>query len=200
MSLREAPIRDRTIMVAERRGLRHCNASPIEMRAIALGDLGSRRSHLPCRDRSDATALASWVQSAPAATAPARISRAARRSPTEQSTDPFHRPFVRNNIEPFPCPVSRSRCRHYIELTKPRITWLILMSTGVGYYFGHQTPWVGCRLGTAAALDRWAHCFRHRGAQPMVERAWTVLMRRTASRPPSDGPYAAAPALWLELL
>ena len=26
--------------------------------------------------------------------------------------------------------------RDYIELTKPRITWLILMSTGVGYFFG----------------------------------------------------------------
>src|SRR3989442_1392708 len=26
--------------------------------------------------------------------------------------------------------------RDYIELTKPRITWLILMSTGIGYYFG----------------------------------------------------------------
>lgn len=26
--------------------------------------------------------------------------------------------------------------RSYIELTKPRITWLILVSTGIGYYFG----------------------------------------------------------------
>jgi hypothetical protein len=26
--------------------------------------------------------------------------------------------------------------RDYIALTKPRITWLILMSTGVGYFFG----------------------------------------------------------------
>ena len=28
--------------------------------------------------------------------------------------------------------------RDYIELTKPRITWLILMSTGIGYFFGAQ--------------------------------------------------------------
>ena len=28
--------------------------------------------------------------------------------------------------------------RDYIELTKPRITWLILMSTGIGFYFGHS--------------------------------------------------------------
>ena len=26
--------------------------------------------------------------------------------------------------------------KDYIELTKPRITWLILMSTAVGYFFG----------------------------------------------------------------
>ena len=26
--------------------------------------------------------------------------------------------------------------RSYIELTKPRITWLILMSTAIGYFFG----------------------------------------------------------------
>src|ERR1700689_77450 len=26
--------------------------------------------------------------------------------------------------------------KDYLELTKPRITWLILMSTAIGYYFG----------------------------------------------------------------
>ena len=30
----------------------------------------------------------------------------------------------------------RRLMRDYIELTKPRITWLILMSTGIGYFFG----------------------------------------------------------------
>jgi heme O synthase-like polyprenyltransferase len=29
-----------------------------------------------------------------------------------------------------------TRMKDYIELTKPRITWLILMSTGIGYFFG----------------------------------------------------------------
>ena len=31
--------------------------------------------------------------------------------------------------------------KDYIALTKPRITWLILMSTGIGYYFGVQSGW-----------------------------------------------------------
>ncbi len=57
--------------------------------------------------------------------------------------------------------------RSYIELTKPRITWLILMSTGIGYYFGiREGAWTWLSLlhtiiGTAliasgtAALNQW---------------------------------------------
>lgn len=57
--------------------------------------------------------------------------------------------------------------RPYVELTKPRITWLILMSAGVGYFFGLQEgplDWwrlIHALLGTAlvasgtAALNQW---------------------------------------------
>ena len=31
---------------------------------------------------------------------------------------------------------SSAHWRDYLELTKPRITWLILMSTAVGYFYG----------------------------------------------------------------
>ena len=31
--------------------------------------------------------------------------------------------------------------KEYIELTKPRITWLILMSTGIGFFFGARPGW-----------------------------------------------------------
>ena len=37
--------------------------------------------------------------------------------------------------------------KDYIALTKPRITWLILMSTGVGYFFGAQAGWPGWHFG-----------------------------------------------------
>ena len=55
----------------------------------------------------------------------------------------------------------------YIDLTKPRITWLILMSSGVGFFFGAQNAvWTWAVLihtiiGTAliasgtAALNQW---------------------------------------------
>lgn len=70
----------------------------------------------------------------------------------------------------------------YLALTKPRITWLILMSTGIGYYFGHQgaldLPLLfHTLLGTAllasgtATLNQW------------YERDADALMHRTGRRP-----------------
>jgi protoheme IX farnesyltransferase len=93
--------------------------------------------------------------------------------------------------------------KHYIELTKPRITWLILMSTAVGYYFGLRAGgdwWVLLRglswwalfhtmMGTGliasgtAALNQW------------YEREADRQMRRTARRPLPSGRMSAAKAL-----
>ena len=88
-----------------------------------------------------------------------------------------------------------SQMKDYIELTKPRITWLILMSTGIGYYFGLPRaggwwafaagiPWLGLLhtiLGTGliasgtAALNQW------------YERDADRHMRRTSDRPIPSG-------------
>jgi protoheme IX farnesyltransferase len=93
--------------------------------------------------------------------------------------------------------------RDYIELTKPRITWLILMSTGIGYFFGlppAATWWEFLRsislwslfhtvLGTGliasgtAALNQW------------YERDADRKMRRTAMRPLPQGKMSAPRAL-----
>jgi protoheme IX farnesyltransferase len=84
--------------------------------------------------------------------------------------------------------------RGYIELTKPRITWLILMSTAIGYYFGHSGSihWsllLHCLLGTAliasgtATLNQW------------YERDADSRMRRTSSRPIPSGRVAPRNAL-----
>jgi protoheme IX farnesyltransferase len=83
--------------------------------------------------------------------------------------------------------------KDYLELTKPRITWLIVMSAAVGYYFGHSGPWsllsvLHSLLGTAliasgtAALNQW------------YERDADSHMRRTQARPLPAGrlqPYQA---------
>jgi len=94
--------------------------------------------------------------------------------------------------------------RDYIELTKPRITWLILMSTGIGYFYGlprAATWWDFLRAipllallhtiaGTAliasgtAALNQW------------YEREADRKMRRTAARPLPAGKMSAASAMW----
>ncbi|MGH9659968.1 MAG: heme o synthase [Bryobacteraceae bacterium] len=76
--------------------------------------------------------------------------------------------------------------KDYIELTKPSITWLILMSAAVGYFFGQQGDWrfleaLHAMLGIAliasgtAALNQW------------VEREADRKMRRTAGRPIPSG-------------
>lgn len=93
--------------------------------------------------------------------------------------------------------------KHYIELTKPRITWLILMSTGVGYFFGLKRDWNGWNewplllhtlVGTAliasgtAALNQW------------YEREGDGLMRRTAGRPLPSGRMTANRALWFGIV
>ena len=82
----------------------------------------------------------------------------------------------------------------YIALTKPRITWLILMSTGVGYFFGAKNGWhfltllhtvigTGLIASGTAALNQW------------YERKADGMMRRTQARPLPAGRLDAGKAL-----
>jgi protoheme IX farnesyltransferase len=93
--------------------------------------------------------------------------------------------------------------RDYIELTKPRITWLILMSAGVGYFFGlpaapdwltflknidllrllHTIIGTGLIASGTAALNQW------------YEREGDLKMRRTSGRPLPSGRLLAGNAL-----
>jgi len=88
--------------------------------------------------------------------------------------------------------------RDYIDLTKPRITWLILMSTGVGYFFGlrgaalgqidwwallHTIMGTGLIASGTAALNQW------------YERDADAKMRRTSHRPLPAGRLDARHAL-----
>ena len=93
--------------------------------------------------------------------------------------------------------------RDYVELTKPRITWLILMSTAIGYFFGlprasgwraflaglnwvslfHTIVGTGLIASGTAALNQW------------YEREADRRMRRTAHRPIPAGRLEANRAL-----
>ena len=87
----------------------------------------------------------------------------------------------------------------YIALTKPRITWLILMSTGMGYYFGFTGTWdlwsllhtivgTGLIASGTAALNQW------------YERDADARMRRTDQRPLPAGEITPRNALLFGLL
>lgn len=81
----------------------------------------------------------------------------------------------------------------YLALTKPRITWLILMSTGIGYFFGqtgrfdlvlllHALAGTALLASGTATLNQW------------YERDADALMNRTKSRPIPAGRVSAAKA------
>lgn len=98
---------------------------------------------------------------------------------------------------------ARQFMRDYIELTKPRITWLILMSTAIGYFFGlkessgwlllfqnlsyisllHTIAGTGLMASGTAALNQW------------YEREADRRMRRTMRRPLPSGRVAPNGAL-----
>lgn len=81
----------------------------------------------------------------------------------------------------------------YIALTKPRVTWLILMSTGVGYFFGaahwrlltllHTIIGTGLIASGTAALNQW------------YEREADAKMKRTRNRPLPAGRLGPGRAL-----
>jgi protoheme IX farnesyltransferase len=89
--------------------------------------------------------------------------------------------------------------RDYIALTKPRITWLILMSTGVGYFFGAKSGWhllallhtiigTGLIASGTAALNQW------------YEREADSKMKRTQARPLPGGRLEPRNALIFAIL
>ncbi len=83
----------------------------------------------------------------------------------------------------------------YLALTKPRITWLILMSTGVGYFFGARTGawhWLGL-LNTIAGTFLIASGTA--ALNQFYERKSDAKMHRTQDRPLPSGRLGAGRAL-----
>jgi heme o synthase len=90
--------------------------------------------------------------------------------------------------------------KDYLALTKPRITWLILMSTGIGYFFGaksggwhfltlfHTLLGTGLLASGTATLNQW------------FEREADAKMRRTRERPLPAGRLGEEKALLFGLV
>jgi hypothetical protein len=86
------------------------------------------------------------------------------------------------------------RLQEFLQLTKPRTIWLILMRTGIGYFFGLHGGWkwmtlLHTMLGTGllasgtATLNQW------------YEREADRLMRRAVGRPLPQGKMTPAHVL-----
>lgn len=95
-------------------------------------------------------------------------------------------------------PRARSAWADYVELTKPRLNFLVVLTTLAGYYLGadHGAPLarlVHTVIGTtlvaagASALNQ------------LWEKETDKLMRRTRRRPLPDARLSPAPALWFGL-
>src|ERR1700752_2345394 len=90
---------------------------------------------------------------------------------------------------------SRSGAGAYVALTKPDVSFLVLITTAAGYYMGARGPVAWLHLGQTvfatlliaagtAALNHY------------VERESDRYMRRTASRPLPSGVLQPGEALW----
>ncbi len=93
---------------------------------------------------------------------------------------------------------ARSRFADFVELTKPRLNFLVLVTTAVGYYMAVQQPihWanlIHAMLGTALTAAA-AGVLNQR-----VEWRFDARMRRTARRPLPAGRITPAEAFWLGL-
>jgi protoheme IX farnesyltransferase len=88
--------------------------------------------------------------------------------------------------------------KDYVALTKPRVTWLILASTSVGYFFGAKFGWsiwtlfhtivgTGLIASGTAALNQW------------YEREADAQMKRTRLRPLPAGRISPSRALWFAI-
>src|SRR5260370_1205247 len=93
-------------------------------------------------------------------------------------------------------PNAKARAAAYIELTKPRITFLIVLTSAAGFclgsrgavdyvLFAHAMIGIGLLSSGIATLNQF------------IERDLDGLMRRTADRPLPSGRLVPVEALWL---
>jgi heme o synthase len=103
------------------------------------------------------------------------------------------------SVSPLIPVLARTRCLDYLELTKPRITLLVLATTLVGFYLGtegklqvlpllHSLVGTGLVAAAASALNMW------------LERDLDSLMKRTVGRPLPAGRLQPGEALAFSLV
>src|SRR5271166_136184 len=94
---------------------------------------------------------------------------------------------------------ARSRAAEYLELTKPRVTAMILVTTLAGYYLGAGGAFeaviaLNLMIGTALAAGGTL------GLNQYIERDIDAVMDRTRRRPIPDKRIEPSDALWFGVL
>jgi len=94
---------------------------------------------------------------------------------------------------------ARARVAAYVELTKPRITFLIVLTSAAGFCLGSRTPvdyfvFTHAMIGIALLSSGLATL------NQFMERDLDGLMRRTVDRPLPSGKLLPLEALWFGLV
>lgn len=99
---------------------------------------------------------------------------------------------------PMAWPGTTTRLADFVALTKPRLNFLVIVTTAAGYYLGsasfdpsllfHTIVGTALVAGGAAAFNE------------IFERDTDALMRRTRTRPLPDGRMSTATAVWFALV
>jgi protoheme IX farnesyltransferase len=96
-------------------------------------------------------------------------------------------------------PRAMTRPMAYVSLTKPDVSFLVVLTTAAGYALGSVGPldWQGmaCAVAGTTLIAAGTSALNH-----YIERDSDARMRRTASRPLPSGALAPAQALWFGIV
>src|SRR3990172_9354557 len=96
---------------------------------------------------------------------------------------------------PIAAGIPRNRWADYLELTKPDVTLLVVISAGAGFYLASSGPldWLLLlhALGGTTLVSAGTAAFNH-----YLEQSDDARMRRTARRPLPSGRLEPASAFW----
>src|SRR5713226_7103789 len=115
----------------------------------------------------------------------------------ETETIELHSPLVREAA--LPSSIVREKVSAYLELTKPRITFLIVLTSAAGFCLGSRGA-VDYALLTHAMLGIALLSSGIATLNQFIERELDALMRRTADRPLPSGRLLPFEALWFGVL
>src|SRR5438128_1549477 len=112
------------------------------------------------------------------------------------ATIELHSPAANEAVAPLS---AKARLAAYVELTKPRITFLIVLTSAAGFCLGSPGP-VNYVLFAHAMIGISLLSSGIATLNQFIERDLDGLMRRTADRPLPSGRLSSVEALWFGIV